>query len=97
MRYADIARMADAPTYRQMDHWTTTGLLKAENGSNPGIGRQREWSGTEIRRACWIKALSDAGVRLDVIRRLLDTPTDHRGASYRIELGHGTGVWLEIE
>lgn len=96
MRYADIARMADAPTYRQMDHWTTTGLLKAENGSNPGIGRQREWSGTEIRRACWIKVLSDAGVRLDVIRRLLDSWVPHGDPRHRIELAPGSGVWLEI-
>jgi len=71
MRWADIERMRDAPTYRQMDTWTTQGLIRVETSSNPGIGKAREWSATQVSEAFRIKRLSDLGLRLDIIRTVL--------------------------
>jgi hypothetical protein len=48
-------------TYRQLDHWVTQGYLVPETGSNPGQGRDRQFSEVEAQVAAWMADLVRAG------------------------------------
>jgi hypothetical protein len=37
-----VLRMCDGLTYRQLDHWTTRGFIKADE-QHPGNGYERRW------------------------------------------------------
>lgn len=94
MRWAAIQQLDGAPSYRQMDTWTTAGLLKTENASNPGTGRGREWSASQVAEAFRIKGLSSLGLPLEEIRRVIEAPKDARGTR-TVELR--PGIWLTIK
>lgn len=58
-------------TYRQIDHWTTLGYLRASRGtSNPGSGNPRTYTPREIEVAEAMTALVHQGVDPKVAARL---------------------------
>lgn len=67
-------------TYRQLDYWTTTGLVAASVRSAEGSGSQRLYGFDDIVRLKVIKRLLDTGIALQRIRSALDYVAD-RGLS----------------
>lgn len=55
-------------TYRQLDYWDTTGLLRPSISVANGSGSQRRYSIGDVRLARTMKRLLDAGVSLQRIR-----------------------------
>lgn len=58
-------------SYRQMDYWVRTGLMRPSIASAHGSGTQRRWSDADVRQLVIIKRLLDAGVSLTSIREAL--------------------------
>ncbi len=69
-------------TYRQLDYWTTTGLVSASVRSAEGSGSQRLYAFDDIVQLKVIKRLLDTGVSLQRIRAALEFVRD-RGLSLR--------------
>ncbi len=67
-------------TYRQLDYWTTTGLVMASVRNADGSGSQRLYSFDDIVQLKVIKRLLDTGVSLQRIRAGIDFIRD-RGLS----------------
>ena len=59
-------------TYRQLDYWARTGLLKPSIQSATGSGSQRRYSFTDVVQLKVIKRLLDAGMSLKKIRQAMD-------------------------
>lgn len=59
-------------SYRQLDHWTRNGLVHASVQEGTGSGTVRIYAFTDVLRLRTIKALLDAGMSLQRIRRALD-------------------------
>jgi DNA-binding transcriptional MerR regulator len=59
-------------TYRQLDYWARTGLLKPSIQSAAGSGSQRRYSFTDVVQLKVIKRLLDAGMSLKKIRQAMD-------------------------
>ena len=59
-------------TYRQLDYWARTGLVRPEIRSARGSGSQRLYSFRDILMLKVIKRLLDAGVSLQQIRIAID-------------------------
>lgn len=55
-------------TYRQLDYWARTGLIKPSIQSAQGSGTQRRYSFTDIVQLKVVKRLLDAGMSLKKIR-----------------------------
>ena len=55
-------------TYRQLDHWTTTGLVEASIRNIKGSGFHRIYSFQDIVKIKLVNKLRDAGVSLQKIR-----------------------------
>lgn len=64
-------------TYRQLDYWTTTGLVRASVRDAGGSGSQRLYGFADIVQLKLIKRLLDAGVGLRKIRAAIDLVRDH--------------------
>lgn len=69
-------------SYRQLDHWTSTGLVVPSVRDADGSGSQRLYGFDDIVQLKVIKRLRDAGVSLQRIRRAIDEVRD-RGLSLR--------------
>ena len=69
-------------SYRQLDHWTSTGLVVPSVRDAEGSGSQRLYGFDDIVQLKVIKRLRDAGVSLQRIRRAIDEVRD-RGLSLR--------------
>lgn len=55
-------------SYRQVDHWTTRGVLApADDRTNPGHGRYRQFDEREARVGRALKALRELGAGLAVL------------------------------
>ena len=61
-----------AISYRQLDYWTTTGLITPSVRNAEGSGSQRLYAFEDIVQLKVIKSLLDAGVSLQRIRAALD-------------------------
>ncbi len=59
-------------SYRQLDYWTTTGLVTPSVRNAEGSGSQRLYAFEDIVQLKVIKSLLDAGVSLQRIRAALD-------------------------
>ena len=58
-------------SYRQVDHWTTLGYLKARRGTaNPGHGFRRDYTPREVEVAEAMAALVKQGVEPKVAARI---------------------------
>ena len=63
-------------TYRQLDYWTTTELVKPSVRDADGSGSQRLYSFEDIVRLRIIKRLLDTGVSLQRIRKAIEYIND---------------------
>ncbi len=59
-------------TYRQLDYWARTGLLRPSIQSANGSGSQRRYSFTDVVQLKVIKRLLDAGMSLKKIRQAME-------------------------
>jgi DNA-binding transcriptional MerR regulator len=59
-------------TYRQLDYWARTGLLRPSLADAAGSGSQRRYSYQDIVELKVIKQLLDAGVNLQQARKAID-------------------------
>jgi len=59
-------------TYRQLDYWARTDLLKPSVQSAQGSGSQRRYSFTDVVQLKVIKRLLDAGMSLKKIRQAME-------------------------
>ena len=59
-------------TYRQLDYWARTDLLRPSVTDAKGSGTQRRYSYTDLVKLKVIKRLLDAGVSLQQARRAID-------------------------
>jgi DNA-binding transcriptional MerR regulator len=69
-------------SYRQLDYWTTTGLVTPSVRNAEGSGSQRLYAFEDIVALKVIKSLLDAGVSLQRIRTALEFVSD-QGLSLR--------------
>ena len=59
-------------SYRQLDYWARTGLVRPSIADAKGSGTQRRYSYRDLLRLKVIKSLLDAGVKLQTARRAID-------------------------
>lgn len=64
----DVCRLAGI-SYRQLDYWSRSGLLKPHGGI--GSGTQRGFDAKEVRIACLVGELLRFGVSAQVARRVV--------------------------
>ena len=84
-------------SYRQLDYWARTDLLKPSLRAAEGSGTQRLYSFTDLVALRVIKRLLDTGVGLAKIRKAVDwlqseTHTDHPLQDSTL-LSDGIGIW----
>jgi DNA-binding transcriptional MerR regulator len=60
-------------TYRQLDYWDSTDLLKPSLAPAAGSGTQRRYSYRDLVQLKVIKGLLDAGVNLKTARKVIDS------------------------
>lgn len=81
-------------SYRQLDYWTTTGLVTPSVRSAEGSGSQRLYSFEDVLQLKVIKQLLDTGVSLQRIRQAIEFVRE-RGLSMKnlTLLSDGTSVY----
>jgi DNA-binding transcriptional MerR regulator len=67
-------------TYRQLDYWARTGLLRPSIADARGSGTQRRYSYTDVLELKVIKRLLDAGISLRRARRAVECLREGLGA-----------------
>ena len=67
-------------TYRQLDYWARTGLLRPSLAEARGSGSRRRYSYRDVLELKVIKQLLDAGVSLQSARRAVDCLRQDLGA-----------------
>ena len=75
-----VARLVGI-TYRQLDHWDTTGLVEPSLTKADGQGSRRQYSYADLMDLLVVKTLADFGVGFDLIRRVMK----HRGRFVRTD------------
>src|SRR5579863_2767290 len=66
-------------TYRQLDYWARTGLMRPSIADARGSGTQRLYSYTDVVELKVIKQLLDAGISLQRARRAVECLRDGLG------------------
>src|SRR4051812_24308124 len=66
-------------TYRQLDYWARTDLIRPSIADAKGSGTQRRYSYGDLVELKVIKRLLDAGVSLQSARRAIEYLRDHLG------------------
>ena len=69
-------------TYRQLDYWARTDLVRPELADARGSGTQRRYSYRDLVRLKVIKSLLDAGVKLQSARKAIDYLKADRGENW---------------
>ncbi|HEY4334130.1 MAG TPA: MerR family transcriptional regulator [Ilumatobacteraceae bacterium] len=64
-------------TYRQLDYWTRTGLVRPSLTDAAGSGTRREYSYTNLLELRVIKNLLDAGIKLEAVREVFSYLRQH--------------------
>jgi len=64
-------------TYRQLDYWARTNLLRPSIADAKGSGSQRRYSYTDLVELKVIKSLLDAGISLQSARRAVEYLRNH--------------------
>lgn len=60
-------------TYRQLDYWARTDLIRPSITDARGSGSRRRYSAEDIAMLNFIRTMLDSGVRLDVVREAIET------------------------
>ncbi len=68
----DEARKIVGITYRQLDYWARTELIRPSLSDASGSGTRRRYSYRDLLKLKAVKALIDAGIRLALIRRVFE-------------------------
>ena len=66
-------------TYRQLDYWARTNLVRPSLHDAAGSGTQRLYSYRDLVELKVVKSLLDAGVSLQTARKAIDYLRDHLG------------------
>lgn len=93
-------------TYRQLDYWARTGLLRPSIADARGSGTQRLYSYTDVLELKVIKQLLDAGISLQRARRAVECLRQGLGADLASAnlvlvgpnsvLAHGDGELVDL-
>jgi len=78
-------------TYRQLDYWARTDLVRPSIADAKGSGTQRTYSFQDLVRLKVVKSLLDAGVKLQTARTddaLIDLVRRGQGVLNIVPLGH---------
>jgi DNA-binding transcriptional MerR regulator len=93
-------------TYRQLDYWARTGLLRPSIADARGSGTQRRYSYHDVLELKVIKQLLDAGISLQRARRAVECMRDGLGGDLAATnlvlvgtdsvLAHGDGEVVDL-
>jgi DNA-binding transcriptional MerR regulator len=93
-------------TYRQLDYWARTGLLRPSIADARGSGTQRRYSYHDVLELKVIKQLLDAGISLQRARRAVECMRDGMGGDLAATnlvlvgtdsvLAHGDGAVVDL-
>lgn len=64
-------------TYRQLDYWARTGLVRPSLSEATGSGSRRRYSYTDLLELRVIKTLLDAGIKLESVRDVFAYLREH--------------------
>jgi DNA-binding transcriptional MerR regulator len=64
-------------TYRQLDYWARTDLIRPSLGDATGSGSRRRYSYTDLLELRVIKTLLDAGLKLESVRKVFEYLREH--------------------
>jgi DNA-binding transcriptional MerR regulator len=85
-------------TYRQLDYWARTDLVRPSLADAAGSGSRRQYSYRDLLELRMIKKLLDAGVRLETVRDVfayLRTETDGDISSAHVVIDGSTVLLCE--
>jgi len=66
-------------TYRQLDYWARTDLLRPSLSDAAGSGSRRQYSYGDLLQLKTVKKLLDAGIKLEQVRTVFDNLREHVG------------------
>jgi DNA-binding transcriptional MerR regulator len=66
-------------TYRQLDYWARTDLVRPSLADAQGSGSRRKYSYRDLLELKIVKSLLDAGIRLEVVRDVFSYLRDNLG------------------
>ena len=66
-------------TYRQLDYWARTDLLRPSLSDAAGSGSRRKYSYNDLLQLKTIKKLLDAGIKLEQVRTVFENLRQHVG------------------
>ena len=66
-------------TYRQLDYWARTDLIRPTLAEATGSGSRRQYSYSDLLELKVIKSLLDAGIRLEQVRKVFAYLRDNLG------------------
>ena len=69
-------------TYRQLDYWARTDLVRPSINDAKGSGTQRTYSFADLVRLKVVKSLLDAGVKLQTARKAIEYLRDDLGEDW---------------
>ncbi|HEY3143094.1 MAG TPA: MerR family transcriptional regulator [Acidimicrobiales bacterium] len=84
-----------AISYRQLDYWARTDLIRPSLADAHGSGSRRRYSYRDLIELKLVKTLLDSGNRLEVVREAFEYIREHLGediASARLVIAGGTAV-----
>lgn len=67
-------------SYRQLDYWARTDLVRPSLVDAAGSGSRRRYSYTDLLELKVVKSLLDAGIKLENVREVFGYLRDHLGA-----------------
>jgi len=82
-------------TYRQLDYWARTDLVRPSVTDAAGSGSRRQYSYRDLLELKVIKTLLDAGIKLESVRRVFEYLRDQLGedvASAQLVISGGSAV-----
>ncbi|MEZ5244014.1 MAG: MerR family transcriptional regulator [Acidimicrobiales bacterium] len=66
-------------TYRQLDYWARTDLVRPSLADASGSGSRRQYSYRDLLELKVIKSLLDSGIRLEQVRKVFEYMRNHLG------------------
>jgi DNA-binding transcriptional MerR regulator len=66
-------------TYRQLDYWARTDLVRPSMSDAKGSGTRRQYSYRDLVQLKLIKRLLDAGIKLEMVRTVFEELRSHVG------------------
>ncbi len=66
-------------TYRQLDYWARTDLIRPSLNDAAGSGSRRRYSYNDLLELKAIKKLLDAGIKLEQVRKVFENLREHVG------------------